>query len=210
MSSMTPCTLTPGALTEEGDSMKPPRIPRRTGWLAPAAVAALILLAAWPSPSDAVHNLQAMDEHGQAVPNSKVVIQVDQGYAQSLKFDPNKWLVTVPQLGELFQLGQTPRSDYALPPGRETQESFGRWLSDFQPRVDPKAQIPAQDLTRNIGDLGGQHPALDRKSTRLNSSHGSISYAGVCLKKKKRSGGGRGRVNEGGEGGGVGGRGAWV
>src|SRR6266852_6622779 len=27
---------------------------------------------------------------------------------------------------------------------------------------------------------------LDRKSTRLNSSHGSISYAVFCLKKKKK------------------------
>src|SRR3989337_2062658 len=30
---------------------------------------------------------------------------------------------------------------------------------------------------------GGKTCALDRKSTRLNSSHGSISYAGFCLKK---------------------------
>src|SRR5207245_11207027 len=28
---------------------------------------------------------------------------------------------------------------------------------------------------------------IDRKSTRLNSSHGSISYAVFCLKKKKRT-----------------------
>src|SRR2546422_8094231 len=28
--------------------------------------------------------------------------------------------------------------------------------------------------------------SLDRKSTRLNSSHGYISYAVFCLKKKKR------------------------
>src|SRR5689334_24535440 len=28
---------------------------------------------------------------------------------------------------------------------------------------------------------------LDRKSTRLNSSHSSISYAVFCLKKKKKS-----------------------
>src|SRR3712207_7162538 len=28
-------------------------------------------------------------------------------------------------------------------------------------------------------------PALDRKSTRLNSSHANISYAVFCLKKKK-------------------------
>src|SRR5439155_6914519 len=30
-------------------------------------------------------------------------------------------------------------------------------------------------------------PGLDRKSTRLNSSHVAISYAVFCLKKKKRS-----------------------
>src|SRR2546422_5509496 len=29
------------------------------------------------------------------------------------------------------------------------------------------------------------HVAVDRKSTRLNSSHGYISYAVFCLKKKK-------------------------
>src|SRR2546429_5303853 len=29
-------------------------------------------------------------------------------------------------------------------------------------------------------------PAQDRKSTRLNSSHGYISYAVFCLKKKKK------------------------
>src|SRR5438128_3953238 len=31
---------------------------------------------------------------------------------------------------------------------------------------------------------GRQAAPLDRKSTRLNSSHGSISYAVFCLKKK--------------------------
>src|SRR5205809_4099837 len=35
---------------------------------------------------------------------------------------------------------------------------------------------------RGSGRLGA---ALDRKSTRLNSSHGYISYAVFCLKKKK-------------------------
>src|SRR5438876_8427019 len=30
-------------------------------------------------------------------------------------------------------------------------------------------------------------PTLDRKSTRLNSSHPSISYAVFCLKKKKKN-----------------------
>src|SRR2546429_2285066 len=34
----------------------------------------------------------------------------------------------------------------------------------------------------------GQALAADRKSTRLNSSHGYISYAVFCLKKKKKEG----------------------
>src|SRR5207245_6945736 len=39
------------------------------------------------------------------------------------------------------------------------------------------------DGIRNEG-VGRWPSRLDRKSTRLNSSHGSISYAAVCLKKK--------------------------
>src|SRR5689334_24448932 len=35
-------------------------------------------------------------------------------------------------------------------------------------------------------EVGGHGPAQDRKSTRLNSSHSSISYAVFCLKKKNR------------------------
>src|SRR5207245_8864437 len=34
---------------------------------------------------------------------------------------------------------------------------------------------------------GNRREGVDRKSTRLNSSHGSISYAVFCLKKKKSS-----------------------
>src|SRR2546429_6017471 len=34
---------------------------------------------------------------------------------------------------------------------------------------------------------GGPRGSGDRKSTRLNSSHGYISYAVFCLKKKKRT-----------------------
>src|SRR5687768_18299143 len=34
--------------------------------------------------------------------------------------------------------------------------------------------------------LRGQSEGVDRKSTRLNSSHGYISYAVFCLKKKKK------------------------
>src|SRR5947199_5029467 len=49
------------------------------------------------------------------------------------------------------------------------------------------------DRAREIGldeaspDAGIDAEPLDRKSTRLNSSHLGISYAVFCLKKKKKS-----------------------
>src|SRR2546429_6754797 len=52
-------------------------------------------------------------------------------------------------------------------------------------RRDPRARA-------RLGGIGGsvlprRGPArVDRKSTRLNSSHGYISYAVFCLKKKKK------------------------
>src|SRR3712207_7096975 len=42
----------------------------------------------------------------------------------------------------------------------------------------------AQKLAKAMSDRDGGL-ALDRKSTRLNSSHANISYAVFCLKKKK-------------------------
>src|SRR2546422_4051433 len=43
------------------------------------------------------------------------------------------------------------------------------------------AEVPSREGRQRHGDLG------DRKSTRLNSSHGYISYAVFCLKKKKKT-----------------------
>src|SRR2546422_2813160 len=61
---------------------------------------------------------------------------------------------------------------------------------------DPTAQLLSEGPTasaaverhvsmaaRGFGDKAGNK---DRKSTRLNSSHGYISYAVFCLKKKKK------------------------
>src|SRR5687768_18018947 len=52
---------------------------------------------------------------------------------------------------------------------------------------------PSRELKRPKGGAvdaaisnGGARNGLDRKSTRLNSSHGYISYAVFCLKKKKK------------------------
>src|SRR5690348_18009461 len=55
-------------------------------------------------------------------------------------------------------------------------------IQEFVPRVHMCA-IPAAGCVSR-GD--SRCPAKDRKSTRLNSSHPSISYAVFCLKKKKQ------------------------
>src|SRR5690348_17646765 len=54
-------------------------------------------------------------------------------------------------------------------------------------RNDADAAIRALAAAQRVA--GGRHPLIraatqDRKSTRLNSSHPSISYAVFCLKKK--------------------------
>src|SRR2546422_1662063 len=57
----------------------------------------------------------------------------------------------------------------------------------------PSRLIPSSRCASTANSIGSslktslQNP-LDRKSTRLNSSHGYISYAVFCLKKKKKFG----------------------
>src|SRR5256884_5265234 len=47
-----------------------------------------------------------------------------------------------------------------------------------------KRSAPVTHQLRLRAGLGEMHRERDRKSTRLNSSHGYISYAVFCLKKK--------------------------
>src|SRR5438067_13598916 len=66
---------------------------------------------------------------------------------------------------------------------------FSFWLVDRVaggPFLIPEeVRSPRFTLTA-IAALLGMSVGLDRKSTRLNSSHVSISYAVFCLKKKKK------------------------
>src|SRR4051794_41744027 len=68
-----------------------------------------------------------------------------------------------------------------------------RFVRDTAARVvadRPGLQPGAQGGREVAGDLRAwlqPRPVRDRKSTRLNSSHPSISYAVFCLKKKKTS-----------------------
>src|SRR2546422_1746057 len=61
--------------------------------------------------------------------------------------------------------------------------------------LDARVQIHGHRRVRQVGlrlrsrfepGLSKLELARDRKSTRLNSSHGYISYAVFCLKKKKK------------------------
>src|SRR5438067_3560561 len=67
-----------------------------------------------------------------------------------------------------------------------TTEIYTLSLHDALPISDHAAENPAGDRADHAAFhsvTGGC--AEDRKSTRLNSSHVSISYAVFCLKKKK-------------------------
>src|SRR5256886_12464563 len=52
-------------------------------------------------------------------------------------------------------------------------------------QADPGEHLRVVPLGEHIVYGQGGAPPLDRKSTRLNSSHSQISYAVFCLKKKK-------------------------
>src|SRR3712207_8083460 len=55
-------------------------------------------------------------------------------------------------------------------------------------RLGHVRMLGEQQTARRLGDCTDQRPGeIDRKSTRLNSSHANISYAVFCLKKKKNT-----------------------
>src|SRR2546429_3312277 len=57
------------------------------------------------------------------------------------------------------------------------------------PRVDDGGGSEGRenDSSRSSRVVRRRRRGVDRKSTRLNSSHGYISYAVFCLKKKKKN-----------------------
>src|SRR3712207_8484282 len=60
-------------------------------------------------------------------------------------------------------------------------------LDDREPEQDvARAGHRAPDVDHVVADPGDAE-RIDRKSTRLNSSHANISYAVFCLKKKKNT-----------------------
>src|SRR5687768_12667588 len=89
--------------------------------------------------------------------------------------------VTGGPLGELLQEAGTPFLELALLPVEgDRARMVGRNVHD---RGCATAPAELEELTEIPGALRGQSVGVDRKSTRLNSSHGYISYAVFCLKK---------------------------
>src|SRR2546422_8508853 len=71
---------------------------------------------------------------------------------------------------------------------RDQGVPYPAWMRDISiqrvvsPKTTPSIEPERIQGLRQIRIYGWQ----DRKSTRLNSSHGYISYAVFCLKKKKK------------------------
>src|SRR5206468_11429043 len=77
---------------------------------------------------------------------------------------------------ELYQEGQI------LPPTLLTDEVVQLFLANARNPDERRGDLRAQMAAHGLAER-----RLDRKSTRLNSSHDQISYAVFCLKKKKAS-----------------------
>src|SRR2546422_1947462 len=80
-------------------------------------------------------------------------------------------MIRRPPRSTLFPYTTLFRSDVRLSPGHDR-------------RAATRARPSRGTRDATLGP-GLEHTQRDRKSTRLNSSHGYISYAVFCLKKKK-------------------------
>src|SRR5206468_13030335 len=87
------------------------------------------------------------------------------------------------------------RALHSFPTRRSSDLNPGQFLLLFRPGHAARFEFATQILAA-LGQqhflvaqqpLGADPCRLDRKSTRLNSSHDQISYAVFCLKKKKQN-----------------------
>src|SRR5947209_15008969 len=76
---------------------------------------------------------------------------------------------------------------HSFPTRRSSDLAGSRWPSSPPGclRFDERQVLLGPGQPEHGHRLVGRADQLDRKSTRLNSSHANISYAVFCLKKKK-------------------------
>src|SRR3712207_8777998 len=87
-------------------------------------------------------------------------------------------MIRRPPRSTLFPYTTLFRSVVQVRAGKRQVLQLLKWAEDYDKRVW------AIESAGGLGYLLGQQ-LVDRKSTRLNSSHANISYAVFCLKKKK-------------------------
>ena len=88
----------------------------------------------------------------------------------------------IPQNGfnqaELLQLAAKIESQSNHPVAKSILSAYGKSIDTTE--IEDYQEIAGHGIQARIGNQ------IDRKSTRLNSSHANISYAVFCLKKKKK------------------------
>src|SRR5688572_31868772 len=96
-------------------------------------------------------------------------------------------MIRRPPRSTLFPYTTLFRSWYQFAADREKHaQRDRRWLSSQVDAEDVDALAQVSRGLRSGYAPRGRMARIDRKSTRLNSSHSQISYAVFCLKKKKK------------------------
>src|SRR5438067_10410611 len=93
-----------------------------------------------------------------------------------------------------FHTSDVPRDLHSFPTRRSSDlyqrlfemENIELTFADEALGAVSRKAIERKTGARGLRSIALRETAPDRKSTRLNSSHVSISYAVFCLKKKKR------------------------
>src|SRR5688572_31660404 len=93
-------------------------------------------------------------------------------------------MIRRPPRSTLFPYTTLFRSEKYAAVSREVMQALGRFSDAVEPLSIDEAFV---DATGSLRLFAPDAADLDRKSTRLNSSHSQISYAVFCLKKKKKN-----------------------
>src|SRR5258708_16566674 len=98
-------------------------------------------------------------------------------------------MIRRPPRSTLFPYTTLFRSHSRVPVYRETLDDVVGMLhiKDLLSYAVDGRPVAVGKVVRKVLFVAPSMPILDRKSTRLNSSHQIISYAVFCLKKKKTS-----------------------
>src|SRR3712207_9008827 len=108
------------------------------------------------------------------------ICQISDIHCGNARFVPELLDRTIIEINDLNPTAVVVSGDLTDAGYREEFEMAADYIDRI--RCEHVMVIPGNHDARNVGYIH-----LDRKSTRLNSSHANISYAVFCLKKKKHS-----------------------